>query len=139
MAGNVYDDLPDYMDYLARRFPGEYGQSISGLLNSPPQGTIPVAPGAPAPALAPPINIPPGPPPGAPQAEPEVASSTTAPAPSDAAPAGQDAGSGLMGLAKQLMGQAGKTQGLPFPDLAKIQPADTGPVRPLPLTLPKFG
>lgn len=137
MAGNVYDDLPDYMDYLARRFPGQYGQSISGLLSNPPPGSIPVASGAPAPALAPPINIPPGPPPAAPQAEPEpIASSTTAPAP-DAAPA--DQGKGLMALAQQLMGQAGKTQGLPFPDLAKIQPGDTGPVRPLPLTLPKFG
>lgn len=134
--------LDDLIDYYARMTPGQFGPStMSGLLNPPnvPASGIPTASGAPAPAMPPAINIPPVPPPAPPGADPEpIASGTTAPAPAAPGDPGQ---SPMFKLATQLMSQAQqqKPQGLPFPDLAKLQPANTGPLRPLPLNLPKFG
>ena len=135
--------LDEYLDYIARLYPGKFGQSVYGLLNAPgesPQGT-PVAPGQPAPAMPPTINIPPGGPPQAAPGQPPamgepapIASGTSTPAPA-AAPGG---GNPILDLAKQLMGEAGKTKGLPFPDF-KLAPFTGAPERPLPFTLPRFG
>lgn len=143
MSGPTLDDL---IDYYARMTPGQFGPStMSGLLNPPnvsPNGT-PVPSGAPAPAMPPAINIPVGPPPAPPSADPApIASGTTAPAPTDpmaALGAGKGQGS-LDALAQQLMAMANKpATGLPFPKQAQLQPGNTGPMRPLPLNLPKFG
>lgn len=137
MAGNVYSDLNDYMDYLARRFPGQFGQSPElGLLNAQPQRPgSPALPMAPPTTVAPPVQ-PPAQLPPSPDPEP-IASGTSVGAPG-AADSGQ---SPLLKLGQQLMGQAGqqKPQGIPFPDAAKLSPFTGNPLHPLPFNLPRFG
>jgi hypothetical protein len=151
MAG----DLDDYIDYIARLYPGQFGPSINGLLNSPgtPAMGVPAQSGGAAPPMAPPINIPPGggsslpsvtpstQPAGAayPDTPTPIASSTSV---GDADPNsnGGSSSGGLQALAKQIMAMAGqKGQGLPFPNAAQLSPFTGNAMRPLPLNLPKFG
>lgn len=129
-------DLDDYLDYIARLYPGQFGQSTSLALQN--GGTQPVAPGAPAPPLPAPLQVPNAPAP--------IASGTSLPVPtSDGTPAGDltqpspqsnKTSGGLDALAKQLLAMAGK-QG--SPQFMKLAPDNTGPLRPLPLNIPKFG
>src|SRR5580704_1556243 len=147
-------DLDEYLDYIARLYPGQYGQSVYGLLNSPgtPQAGVPAQSGAPAPPMAPPINIPPGGgsalPSVTPSSQPAAAGYPDTPTPiasstsvGDANPnSNGGASGGLAGLAKQLLAMSSsQPQGLQFPNAAQLKPFMGNPLRPLPLNLPKFG
>ena len=147
-------DLDDYLDYIARLYPGQYGQSVYGLLNSPgtPAAGVPAQSGGAAPPMAPPINIPPGGgsalPSVTPSSQPAAAMAPTtpsAPDPNATSPifgtgAAKSGGGSLDALAKQLMTMASqKGQGLPFPNAAQLQPFTGNPLRPLPLNLPRLG
>lgn len=135
VAGNPYPGMrgPQTPESFAQGWTGELGRrmaryggadSIYGNQTAAPSLPAPVNVALPSGGVAAPPQTPLAPPIGGVQAALASLGSPSA------------GGGTLAGIGKSLMAQAGKTQGLPFPD-AKLKPFDEN-LRPLPLNLPNF-